>query len=417
MAEIRSAVAAYASGFDAALVSAADAQRIATEATAAEHMLAIIKALAAARVADTELWRKEGDASPAHQLARRSGTSVAKAKEALDTARRLSNQPEVQAAARRGELSPAQAGAVSDAAEAAPEAAARLLNTARRASLGELLDDCARTKAAAQPDDGARRRAIHASRFVRRRRAADGAGELHYRSTLDEVAEVYEVIKAFADKVFRAARAEGRREPNEAYLADGLLHAMRAAQDKAATGAGAAVQPAPSGPTANPAPTPANPAPAREPAAAPDQAPAAAHDGLKRDDPPNLFPAPTPTLVPPAPSPWAPVGVKMLVRVDLDALLRGWPIDGEVCEIPGMGPIPVSAARAMIHTGNAFLAAIVTKGCDVATVAHLGRRPSAYQRSALQWRSPECSRLGCNRTDDPRHPANARDGPASAETA
>ncbi len=158
-----------------------------------------------------------------------------------------------------------------------------------------------------------------------------------------------------------------------------------------------------------------------------------------------------------------------MVRVDLDALLRGWPIDGEVCEIPGMGPIPVSAARAMIHTGNAFLAAIVTKGVDVATVAHLGRRPSAYQRSALQWRSPECNRLGCNRTvgledahrlawadtkvtllpcldplcrpdhllkthkgwalvegvgkrpmvppDDPRHPANARDGPASAETA
>ncbi|MGQ0521482.1 MAG: hypothetical protein ACT4PX_10085, partial [Actinomycetota bacterium] len=62
----------------------------------------------------------------------------------------------------------------------------------------------------------------------------------------------------------------------------------------------------------------------------------------------------------------------------------------------GLGPVAVSVVRAMIESGDAFLAAVVTKGVDVATVAHLGRRPSALQASGLEWRDPECAVLGCN---------------------
>ncbi|MGI8684572.1 MAG: hypothetical protein ACR2MO_05695, partial [Acidimicrobiales bacterium] len=62
MREIREAVGAYAAGFDAALVTAADAQRIVEDAVAAENMLATVKAMAARRVSETDLWRKEGDA-------------------------------------------------------------------------------------------------------------------------------------------------------------------------------------------------------------------------------------------------------------------------------------------------------------------------------------------------------------------
>ena len=36
------------------------------------------------------------------------------------------------------------------------------------------------------------------------------------------------------------------------------------------------------------------------------------------------------------------------MRIDWDALVRGWPIDGEVCEISGLGPVAVSAVRAMV---------------------------------------------------------------------
>ena len=329
--EVHRVVAAYARSFDAALISATAAQRIVGRAAAIEHMAASVKALAAARVAETELWKQEGDRSAAHHLARRTGTTVSKAREALDTAAALAQLPELDAAARSGEVSPAQAGAIADAASNNPSAERRLLDTALRASLGELLDECARTKAAAEPDAEARHRAIHAGRFLRRRRCGDGAAELQYRSTPEEVAEVWSVVRGYAERVFRAARTEDRREAEEAYLADGLLGAARAAAGGRA-------------------------------------------DEGKR--------APTPA--------------KVVVRVDWDALVRGWPADGEVCEIAGFGPVPVSAVRAMTDSGDAFLTAVVTKGVDVATVAHLGRRPTAFQRTALEWRNPTCTAEGCN---------------------
>ena len=248
MEEIRGAVGAYAAGFDPALVSAAEAQRIVSEAVAAENMLATVRGLAARRLSETELWRNQGDRSPAHHLARLSGSSVSKAQEALDTAGRLDALPQVEAAARRGELSPSQAAPIADAASKAPTSQERLLQAAKALPLGGLKDTCARTKAAAEPDDEARHQAIHRSRFLRRRRTADGAGELHYRSTPEEVAEIFGVVKGWAERRFRSARVAGRHEPNEAYLADGLLDAVRAS--RVHTGAsgrgagGAAEQPA-----------------------------------------------------------------------------------------------------------------------------------------------------------------------------
>jgi len=49
-----------------------------------------------------------------------------------------------------------------------------------------------------------------------------------------------------------------------------------------------------------------------------------------------------------------------MVRVDHSALLRGYPIDGEVCDIPGFGTTTVEAVRDMIATGDPVLKAIVT---------------------------------------------------------
>lgn len=88
--------------------------------------------------------------------------------------------------------------------------------------------------------------------------------------------------------------------------------------------------------------------------------------------------------------------MKIVVRLDWDALVRGFPIGGEVCEIAGIGPVPVSVVRAMLASGDAVLAAVVTKGVDIASVVHLGRRPTAYQATALDWLSPTCTAEGCN---------------------
>jgi len=57
--------------------------------------------------------------------------------------------------------------------------------------------------------------------------------------------------------------------------------------------------------------------------------------------------------------------------------------DDEYCEITGIGPIPVSVARAMLT--EAIVKLVITKGEDVLHVTHLGRGPKMAQRIALLW--------------------------------
>ena len=101
--------------------------------------------------------------------------------------------------------------------------------------------------------------------------------------------------------------------------------------------------------------------------------------------------------VPPAPD-RVPGGanVKVIVRIDHTALTRGHTIAGETCEIVGIGQVPVSVVKGLMH--DAFLAAVITKGRDVVNVAHLGRRVNAFQRTALEAVDIACHNLACNQT-------------------
>jgi hypothetical protein len=86
----------------------------------------------------------------------------------------------------------------------------------------------------------------------------------------------------------------------------------------------------------------------------------------------------------------------LLIRADLEALKRGTVEGDELCEIAGIGPIAVSAARELL--GESILKLVITKGVDVLNVTHLGRGPTEAQRVALLFRQPGCSVEGCNRT-------------------
>ncbi len=385
VAALRKQLAGLGSALDPALLSEQEAETVVAEAQLIENIAVTIKTLAAGRAAEGGGWRRRGARSAADDLARRTSTNYATAKGVLATAAHLHNQPKLSAAARQGKLSAPQAAAISDAAAADPAAEERLLNKAGRVSLRELRDDCANTKAAADPNPDATHRRIHADRSCRQRSTPDGGGEIVYHSTTDEVAEVWPVISAFATAAFNAARKEGRREPATAYAADGLLNMARAA---AATGTGGRARKARPGGTgtgdtgggANPtpaSPTPANPTPTN---------PTPTNPGPANPDPADGADHGTPKPIRPD---------RIIVRIDWDALIRGWPIDGEVSEIAGIGPVPVSVVRAMAASGDAFLAAVVTKGRDVATVAHLGRQPTTFQDTALLWRDPYCTNSEC----------------------
>ena len=89
----------------------------------------------------------------------------------------------------------------------------------------------------------------------------------------------------------------------------------------------------------------------------------------------------------------APSPFKAILRADLPAVLRGETEPGEVCELTGYGPIPVSVARELLP--GSFLTLVLTKGVDVINVTHLGRQFTAHQQTAMEWSDDQCQVLGC----------------------
>src|ERR1700730_15387882 len=114
-----------------------------------ERMGGAGKALAARRVASSNLWRSAGERSAAHWLARRSGASVGSAMATLETAARLPELPALDLAMRAGELSGVQANEIASAAATDPGAEAELVGVARTDGVAGLRDRCRRVRAAA----------------------------------------------------------------------------------------------------------------------------------------------------------------------------------------------------------------------------------------------------------------------------
>ena len=182
------------------------------------------KMLLARRVAQTHQPGRPAAGPAAEELARKAGTSAGAAKEAMDTSTRLPAQPAVDKALRRGELSPAQAGLISAAAAANPAEERRLTELAPRVSLVELREECARVRAAADPDPEATSRRLHAGRRLRRWTDSEGFWNLHANGTPQAGAVFNTVLDPIIDRMFKAARAQGRREHPDAYAFDALMH-------------------------------------------------------------------------------------------------------------------------------------------------------------------------------------------------
>jgi len=82
------------------------------------------------------------------------------------------------------------------------------------------------------------------------------------------------------------------------------------------------------------------------------------------------------------------------VRVDLTALLRGCTEPGEVCEIPGVGPVPVAHAREVLSHG--LLQLVITDGVDVRTVVSTTRHVPPPLKIAIAERDRTCKVRGCD---------------------
>jgi Domain of unknown function (DUF222) len=391
---IRGQLSELVAALDPDAVSGSTARELWVEFDRIERLGSAGKTLLARRIAATHDRDRAGARTAAESLAKKAGTSTAAAKEALDTSNRLTELPSVAGALRNGELSPAQAAAITSAAEADPSAQQRLLELAGRASLAELREECARVKAAADPDPDATNRRIHTQRRCRQYTDAEGGWNLSARGTAQDGAAFTTVLNAITDQVFTAARRYSRHEPPEAYAFDALMimaqHAAGPNQPAARTNGSpdsAADVPGGTGEQADQASSQAG---GDQPLDADRRATRAAHGD------PGIFRNTGGRPVGRVPqSRWSNPRYLALLRVDAAALRRGRVEGEELCEIAGIGPVPVTVARDLL--GEAIVKLVITRGVDVANITHLGRGPTVAQKIALMWANPTCLVEGCHR--------------------
>lgn len=331
----------------------ADPERVATaDAAKALELFAEIERLGAAgkvlfarRAAEATTWREQGSRSAASWIADKTKSGIADARAVLESAQALEVLPRTSQALRRGELSSVQLRTIASAAATRPAAEAELLALAGTSGLPGLRERCVQIQAqvGSARAEAARYRAVHAARCVRHWCDPDGAFRLDARLTPDAGAKLLGAVEHEANRHFHEARARGEREPHGAYMADALVGLVVAGSQSRApertkagrTEAGASVV------------------------------------GRKVSSRPGLC-----------------------IRVDASALARGHVEDGELCHIPGVGPVPVATARRQLP--DAFVKLLVTDGVDVRTVCHVGRTVPAHLQTALEERDPTCVVPGCD---------------------
>jgi len=380
------------SGREAAAMTAAFASM--------ERLAGAGKTLAAGRVAETGQYRAEGFPSPARWLADVTKASVGDAGRTIATAARLGDEalaPTRQAVV-AGHLTPAQTNEIVATAAATPGEQRRLLDLAARETTAALRDECRKVRLAGRPAESpeeGRRRLAQEMRLSTRDRG-DGMSDLSARMPTSWLALVLAAVREQADVVFARARQEGREDPHQAYLVEALVTLLLLGPLAPAGGGGGEAD---VGGEAR--------AGGGEAGGGEDGGGAAADVGADDgacplDDP--EYEALRSMLGGHPPPPRAmrrrrrpPNGLaraKILVRVDQSALVRGWAEGEEICDIAGIGPVPVATVRELWP--DAVVKLVLTRGVDVVNVTHLGRRATEAMTAAFQWRPARCSNVTCD---------------------
>ena len=335
--QLRSSVA----DFDPETLSGADAARVLAAFAEIERLGSAGKLLSARRVESSNVWRRSGHRSAAAHVAEATGTGIGTAISTLETARHLGSLPATDDAVRQGKLSETQVKEIAGAAILQPDAERELVEAAGQQPLSMLKLRCKRVRAAGQ-DQRATYEAIRKSRYLHNWVEDSGAVRFDARLTPDEGARLLAAVGIETERLAAAARKAGLQEPRKALAADALVAlACRGTAD------------AVSGDHAG-------------------GAPGACRAG-------------------------GPVAT-VHVRVDHAALVRGYVEPGELCEIPGVGPVPVEVARRLAV--DSILSVLVTDGVNVTAVAHSGRTIPEALRRALVERDPVCVVPGCDTRND-----------------
>ncbi len=324
----------YISSIDVDCVDAGGARALVEIAERVRRAGDSLRTVAVGQVERTNAWKGEGAKSISEWLSTETDCAHYEAQSVVLLANQLQHLPVTTAALLSGDLSGTQAVEVARGAIVAPNTETQLINLSRHATVRDLRDATSRGVAAAT-DEAERHRQVHKSRYLKTWTALDGSFNLKARMTVANGALVMAALKPIQDEIFKAARKSGEHERPEAYAADALMALCEKANHAA---------------------------------------PSAGANTAKRARPSAV----------------------MNIRVDIAALKRGHTEHGEVCEIAGVGPIPVATATE--YLGEAFLKLLVIDGTDIKTVAHMGRAIPAPLRTAVEERDRVCQVPTCDMT-------------------
>lgn len=309
-----------------------DALDLLEVAVAIERLGAGIKLLLARRAIDAAPWQEQGHRSEASWLAEATRSSVPQAVSMLRCAKRLEELPATAESLRRGQLSPTETQIVTSAAEADPKAEDALLEAASNLPVHQFRLCAKEIARCAQGRDPEHHRKLRCRRYLNFWTDVDGQFRISGALLPEDGMQFASAVRSRAVHLAADLRRTGEPEEGQAaYDADALVSLVRGEQRQATFCGPLGVKP-------------------------------------RRNE--------------------------VVLHVSLPALARGHLLDGEICEIPGVGPVPVSAARDAV--GDAHLKQVITNGVDVTTVTNLGRTVPAAVQDALEARDRECVIPNCS---------------------
>jgi hypothetical protein len=327
----------------------------------------------ARRVQETRLHEQQGHKQMSTWLSGLTGDPAGQSAQKLETARQIEAHPEVEEAFRAGDLSEAQAREVASVADHDPTQARELINEASLLTFSQFKKRCSDARSGSQSADQEieRHERIRKNRYCRAWVDAEGAGHLEARMTPDALGILKSNLGRFESEIFAEARRGGRRESRQAYMVDALVAMAKASGALGGTGT-------------------------------PDDARDDARDGGPHDGPDNPGANPSGNTANGAKrtkrsrQTFDPKAL-VRIRIDSEAFFRGYAEQGETCEIPGVGAVPVAAVRDLL--GVALLELVITKGTDVTTVVSDSRFVRKALRIALEERDPTCVVPNCDKSD------------------
>jgi hypothetical protein len=340
-------VQAFLSDADPKLVTPGRAAELIDTFSTLERLGAAGTVLFASRAADSQRWAQDGHRSPGSWIADKQKSSLGNGTSVMETSKRLENLDQTREHLRTGDLSFSQAKEIALAAEHDPKAERALIEAAGHETLNGLRQRVrdVMARASSEQEEIDRYNRIRSSRYLRKWNDYDGAIRIDAKLAPDCGARVMSVITAEADAIFEKRRAEGDTEDPQRYAADALVALMTGDSITGLTG----------------------------------RVRSRGGPGSKRGHDRNTPGTRTDTVV---------------VRVDADSLRRGYVKGEELCEISGVGRVPVATARSALP--EAFLKIVIRDSVDVLSVCHVGRLVSAHLRSALEERDPCCVVPGCD---------------------